>query len=357
MPTSTLTAVQQSTGAPLELLELSLSDPGPHDVLVRMTTTGVCQSQLFWMQAPHPVPMLFGHEGLGVVDAIGSEVTGIAEGDTVMVTWLPRAGGRHPGRASIALPSGATAYSPNVYTWSKHAVVDELYVVPLPAERAGLDAVAVVGCAVVTGAGAVTHAADVTEGESVVVIGAGGVGLSAVAAAHVRGAGSVIAVDVEDDKLALARKMGATDVVNAAEVDPVQVVKDLTGGGADYAFDCVANDTTLNQAIDAVRAAGPGTGRGGTVVMVGLPHGPLMLNVGPGNIQGNLITGQKTLIGTTAGGASQEDIAGFLDWHDQGLLDLDLLVTDRYRFEDVARAADDLANRRIAGRALLGFEA
>jgi S-(hydroxymethyl)glutathione dehydrogenase/alcohol dehydrogenase len=354
---STLTAVQQSTGAPLELLELTLPDPAPHDVLVRMTTTGVCQSQLFWMQAPHPVPMLFGHEGLGVVSATGSAVTVVSAGDTVMVTWLPRVGDHSPGRASIVLPNGTTAWSPNVYTWSQHALVDELYVVPLPPERAGLDAVAVAGCAVVTGAGAVTHAADLVEGETAVVIGAGGVGLCAIAAAKVRGAGAVIAVDVEDDKLELARKMGATDVINSTGIDPVQAIKDLTGGGADYAFDCVATDSTLNQAVDAVRSAGPGDGRGGTVVLVGLPHGPLTLNVGPAHISGNLITGQKTLIGTTAGGASQEDIVGFLDWHDRGLLDLNLLVTDRYRFEDVAQAADDLGHRRIAGRALLGFEA
>lgn len=353
MSTTTVAVVQDHAQGPIELREVTLPQLGKNDVLVQMHATGVCQSQLYWMEATHKDPMLFGHEGYGTVLATGQAVQSVHEGDKVLITWVPRASDRPAQRSSIELQDGVTAWSPNVYTWAEHTVVDELYVLPIDKKNAQ-DFVAIVGCAVVTGAGAVCFAADTQPGDTVAIFGAGGVGLSAIAAAAVRGAGRIIAVDLEADKLDLALHFGATDTINASTQDPVAVINELTGG-VDKAFDCVANNTTLNQAIDCTRSVMPGTGSpGGTTVLVGLPQGPLTLELGPNRHSGgNLITGQKRLIGTAAGGAKQTDIATFLDWYSQGQLDLAALVTDRYDFVDVHQAVSDLTNRRIRGRALL----
>lgn len=346
MPIDTRIIVQEVTDSPLALREVTLPDPGPHDVLVEIHATGVCQSQLYWMHATHPDPMLFGHEGFGTVRAIGSAVAHVAVGDAVMITWVPRDEGRVPNRASVTLPDGRTAYSPNVYTWAEHALVDELYVMPLPPE-ARQDVVSVAGCAVVTGAGAVCHAAPVEAGQTVAVFGVGGVGLSTVAAAAVRGAARIVAIDLDPDKLAFAKQFGATDTIDASVTDdPAAAVLDLTGG-VDIAVDCVGHNSTIAQALASVRAGHVGGPRGGTVVLVGLPKGPTELNLA------GVIGGQKQIVGTTAGSCRQTDIETFLDWHLDGRLDLHTLVTNRYALADISRAVSDLAAGQVLGRAIV----
>ncbi|CAM3048144.1 zinc-binding dehydrogenase [Prescottella defluvii] len=346
MPTDTRIIVQDATDGPLSLREVTLPDPGPHDVLLRIHATGVCQSQLYWMHAARPGPMLFGHEGYGTVVATGSAVTHVAAGDAAMITWVPRTDDRTPTRAAVDLPDGRTAHSPNVYTWAEHTLVDELYVLPLgPESRA--DVVSIVGCAVVTGAGALCHAAPVEAGNTVAVFGVGGVGLSAVAAASIRGASRIVAVDLDADKLAFAKQFGATDTIDASITDnPSATILELTGG-VDIAVDCVGHSSTTVQALDSVRAGRVGGTRGGTVVLVGLPKGPTELNLA------GLIGGQKQLVGTSAGGCTQDDIEAFLQWHTDGRLDLDALVTDRYPLADIDAAVGDLASGRVLGRAIV----
>lgn len=346
MPINTRIVVQDITDGPLAVREVTLPDPGPHDVLVRIHATGVCQSQLYWMHANHPDPMLFGHEGFGTVLATGSAVTHIAVGDAAMITWVPRTDGRAPARASIDLPDGRTAHSPNVYTWAEHALVDELYVMPLAPESSH-DVVSIVGCAVVTGAGALCHAAPVKAGDTVAVFGVGGVGLSAVAAASIRGASRIVAVDLDAEKLAFAKQFGATDTIDASLTDnPAAAILELTGG-VDIAVDCVGHASTTVQAVDSVRAGRVGGPHGGTAVLVGLPKGPTELNLA------GLIGGQKRLVGTSAGGCRQDHIDTFLDWHTDGLLDLDALVTNRYTLDEIDRAVADLAAGQVLGRAIV----
>lgn len=346
MTTSARIIVQDKGHGPLELREVTLPDPGPHEVLIRMHASAVCQSQLFWMNFDHPTPMLFGHEGYGTVVAAGSAVSHVTEGDAVLVTLLPRQSDRAPIRASIELPGGTTAYSPNVYTWGDHALADELYVVALPS-NAHSDVVSILGCAVITGAGAVCNAAPVPPGGTVAVFGVGGVGLSAVAAAAVRGASRIVAVDLDADKLAFARRFGATDTIDASSNEDIATKIQKLTGGVDVAVDCVGLQTTTTQALDSLRAGRIGYGRGGTAVIIGLPQGPMTLNVG------SMLGGQKQLVGTTAGGCTHDDLDTFLDWYTQGRLDLDALVTDRYPLEDVSTAVADLAAHKILGRALV----
>ena len=229
MPTPARVVVCPQGPGPLRIEEVDLPDPGPHQVVVKQLASGVCHSQLHQMHGPRAQQQLLGHESTGIVLAAGSEVSHVREGDRVMVTWVIRDpdASRLPVPASLTLPDGSVAQSQNTFTWADHTIADEQYVVAMPAD-APTDVTSIIGCAVMTGAGAVYHTAGVQRGESVAVFGVGGVGLSAITGAAVVGADPIIAVDLSEEKLDFARRFGATIGVNASEVDPVERIHELT---------------------------------------------------------------------------------------------------------------------------------
>jgi len=353
MTTHARTVVQVNKGGPLHIVETTLGAPGPHQVLVEIKATGLCQSQIFWTQQERKAPVLFGHEGYGFVAAVGAQVTDVKEGDCVLVTWVPRqdAKGRLPETSSLALPGGVVARSPNVHTWADHCLVDELYVRAIQGSRHD-PLMSIIGCAVITGAGAVMSAAGMRKDESVAIFGVGGVGLCAVGAARIAEAGQIIAVDVVDEKLALARQFGATDAVNSRTEDPVDAVMRLRPSrcgchpGVDVAIDCVAMPAVTLQALASLRAGRLGIERGGRCAIVGIPKEPLAINAV------DLLMKEKTLLGALGGSVRQERLDDYIDWYRDGLLDLGALVTDRYEFDDIAAGADALARGAIAGRAI-----
>lgn len=347
---------------PLEVRELALPDPGPHQVVVRQHASGVCHSQLHQMHRPRSGPVLLGHESTGVVIAAGASVTHVTEGDEVLVTWVPRAAGpgvRPPAAATLELGDGAVAVSQNVFTWADHTIADEQFVVKAP-PATPIEAGAIIGCAVMTGAGAVLNTANVQPGDSVAVFGVGGVGLSAIAAARHRGAEPIIAVDLADDKLDFARRFGATQVVNAGRVDPVEAIRDMTRrsdrfdfaaapvAGVDHAFDCIGLEVTMAQIVGAARSGAFGLARGGSAVLVGVPTAALRLDTR------DVLINEKRFIGSLGGSCSPDrDFPLFVDWHREGALDLDALVTERFALDDVNQATEALQAGRIRGRAIL----
>ncbi len=353
MKTRARVVVQPEQDGPLSIVEATVPDPGPHQVRVKLLATGLCQSQIWWLHQPRQAPVLFGHEGYGVATAVGGSVRGIAEGDPVLVTWVPRQApdGRAPEAAALELDDGSVARSANVYTWAEHCLADALYVKPIRG-RPDDPALSIVGCAVITGAGSVIGAGAVKRGDSVAVFGVGGVGLSAVAAARVVGAGRIVAVDVDSAKLALAKRFGATDGVDSRDGPPSDAIlrmKPLRCGchpGVDVALDCVAIPDVTRQALASVRAGRLGIERGGRCVLVGIPKQPLELDTL------SMLMKEQTLAAALAGSCAQERIDDFLDWHRDGLLDLSALVTDRFRFDEIPIAADALARGKIAGRAI-----
>ena len=361
MATSAKVAVSgEAADSPVELIDVELPDPVGHEVLVEIGITALCHSQLHHLASPRRMAM--GHEATGVVAQVGPDVRSVSPGDTVLVTWVPKDAGhadRAAAPAAVALPDGDVAFSPNVYTWGSHVVVDEMYVVPLP-DDVDLDIASVLGCAVITGAGAVLHTAQVQAGQSVAIIGVGGVGLCAVAAAAKLGASPIIAVDLSDDKLDMAMRFGATHGVNAAAVDdPIAAVRALTPGegldfarqpvfGPDYVFDCIGKPATVAQALQMVRPGRYTINRGGMAVVVGVPTAQLELPPAP------LLVGERTLIGSIGGSCSPgTDVPRFIEWWKAGELDLDHLVTVRYPLERINDAVADLKAGRIEGRALL----
>ncbi len=351
MQLTTRVVVQDEPGARLSYREAELAAPGPHGVVVDMRASGVCHSQLATMSWQRSAPLLFGHEGLGTVVRTGAAVSGLDEGLSVLISWLPRSGheGRRVEPGQAWLPANRRmAVAPNVYTWAEHCLVDEVYVTPLPAGTDEPEA-AVLGCAVVTGMGTVCTAAPVTVGSTVAVYGVGGVGLCAVAGARMRNAGRIIAVDRGPRKLDFARRFGATDTVDVNRTDPVEAIRQITADarGVDLAVDCVGTEHTLRQALKSVRSGTLGARRGGTVALVGLPPATLTIDAE------ELLRGEKSLVGSCGGSSETRDIARFADWCRQGHLDLRALVTDRFTFDQVPDAVEALRRGEILGRALI----
>ena len=364
MTTSARVVVALPAG-PLQVRDVELPAPTSTQVVIRQSASGICHSQLHQLHRPRSAPVLLGHESTGVVVGRGSDVTHVDVGDTVFVTWVPRspaAAANWRGGYSLALGDGTSASVSDVFTWGTHTVADESFVVKVPAGTAP-DVTSIIGCAVMTGAGAVMNTANVKAGQSVAIFGVGGVGLSAVVAAKEVGADVIIAVDLDDVKLEFAKRFGATHVVNGKNGDAVEQIRALTTGrydglgfrglaisGVDYAFDCIGHKSTMEQILAAARPGRFGVERGGTAVLVGVPTTGMDLNVS------EMLFSEKTYIGSIGGSCTPDrDFPTFVEWYADGRLPLDEMVTERFAIDDVNEACDALSNGKIRGRAIFEF--
>ena len=362
MGTPARAVVMPPAPGPLEIQEIDIPDPGPTQVVVKQFASGICHSQLHQMHGPRRRAGLLGHESTGVVLKKGSAVSHVDEGDTVLVTWVPRDAANAsgpPSRPSLTLGGGETV-SQAVFTWADHTIADEQLVVGAPSNIA-TDVTAIIGCAVMTGAGAVLNTANVREGDSVAIFGVGGVGLSAVVGAKMRGADPIIAVDLDDEKLEFAKRFGATDGINAGKVNAVEAIHALTGKldrtdperpgtGVEFAFDCIGLKVTMEQIVPACRPGRTGMCHGGIAVLVGVPQTKVELNA----IE--ILAQEKTFRGSIGGSCSPErDFPMFLDWHASGVLDLESMVTERYAIDDINEATTALEEGRVSGRSILEF--
>jgi S-(hydroxymethyl)glutathione dehydrogenase/alcohol dehydrogenase len=350
-------AILWEQGAPLSVEPVELDPPEAGEVLVEVKAAGVCHSDLHPARGdwPMPTPVVLGHEGAGIVRDVGPGVTRVRPGDHVVFCWAPACGRCPPCRAGLAvqcdrlekttyrnrLPSGASRLrarqqrvAPFLGTacFADHTVVAEEGAVAV-SQDVPFDVLASLGCAVVTGVGAVMHAARVPAGAHVAVIGAGGVGLNVVQGAALAGCEQIIAVDRGGSPLALARAFGATDLL-AASAGVAGAVRDLTGGrGADYVFDTVGTPETV---VDAVAAAR----KGGTVVVTGLARldGLAQLPMFPFVMQ------EKRLMGSVYGsGDPTRDIPRLVALYEQGMLKLRELVSRTYALAGINEALAALA--------------
>ncbi len=342
--------------------EVELPDPGPHQVLLRIRSTGLCHSQLHEIDEAREQDVALGHEATADVLAVGSEVDHLRPGDRAIIGGIPRtidAPTRRPESARIGLSDGRVAICQGVYTWADHALLDELYVVKVPRETPA-DVTCIVGCAVMTGAGAVLNTASVKPGQSVAIFGAGGIGLCAIAAARIVGADPIFAVDVDATKLAAARRHGATHMIDAREVDPVEAIRSLTRSeaetdimgqpvaGVDVVFDCVGSDVTARQLLPTARSKPFGAEGGSQAILVGIPAGDFPVS------PLDLFVHEKRLTGSLAGSCRPDrDIPIFLEWAAQGALDLEGLVTRRLALDELNDAIDALRRGEIEGRAIV----
>jgi alcohol dehydrogenase len=352
---------------PFAIEEVELEAPGEGEALVRIRAAGLCHSDLSTVNGdrPRPMPMVLGHEAAGEVVELGPGVKGLGVGDHVILVFVPSCGacvpcmeGR-PGLCEPAVPAnaGGTLISGarrlrlgglpvnhhiGVSAFAEYAVVSRNSLVridkDLPFEEAAL-----FGCAVVTGAGAVFNTAKLPAGASVAVVGLGGVGLMSMLAARAGGSRQVIAIDTLDDKLKLAKQMGATHTVNAASPDAVEQVKAVSGGGVEFAFEMASSVKALELAYKVTR-------RGGTTVTASLPHPDARFAL-PAT---NLVAEERTLKGSYIGSCVPgRDIPRYIALYRQGMLPVDRLLSERIGLADINAGFDRLADGATVRQVLL----
>jgi S-(hydroxymethyl)glutathione dehydrogenase/alcohol dehydrogenase len=351
-------AILWEQGKPLAVEPIDIGSPGPGEVLVEMRAAGVCHSDLHPARGDWPMktPVVLGHEGAGIVREVGSGVTHVRPGDHAVLCWAPACGVCPPcrnGRAVLCdrlekvtfrnrLPSGAShlrAGDQSIAPFLGTACFADFVVVPEEGAVAvspdvPFDALATLGCAVLTGVGAVLGAGQVTPGSNVVVIGAGGVGLNVIQGARIAGSAQIIALDLHERPLALAKQFGATLTIGATVGVPAAIRELTDGRGADFVFDTVGSPTTLTTAMESVR-------KGGTVVLTGLSRA---------DSQGSFamfpfVMQEKKLVGSVYGsGRPIEDIPKLVSMFEQGRLKLRELVARTYPLSKINDALDALAS-------------
>ncbi|MBK4216086.1 zinc-dependent alcohol dehydrogenase family protein [Paracoccus caeni] len=343
---------------PLHLTQIDLDDPGPGELLVRIAAAGLCHSDLSVINGDRPrnMPLVLGHEAAGVVKSVGPHVTRFAPGDHVVLVFAPSCGHCLPcaeGRPALCEPAAVAAGKGSLISGGKrihaggevidhhigvsafagHAVVAEASCVRI-APEIPLDRAALLGCAVLTGVGAVVNTGALRAGQSCAIVGLGGVGLAALLGAVAAGAGQIIAVDLSDEKLKIAQELGATHTVNPADPDALDRLRRITGGGVDLAVELAGAVPALEFAYEAAR-------RGGTVVTAGLPRPEARLPVSPVT----LTTGEKILRGSYMGSCVPvRDIPRYAGLMMAGKLPIDRLVTHELRLDQINEGFDRLAD-------------
>lgn len=365
----TRAAIMYEANKPLKLEEVELDAPKDEEVLVKMVATGICHTDLHNITGvmPVPGPIVLGHEGAGIVEKVGSNVTEVKPGDKVVLAVTPSCGKCHAcltGKSYIcervlptAMATGCMADGTKRLkrkngeelchfmcqsSFAEYAVVEEEVAVKVP-DDTPLDIVCLLGCGGSTGIGGVVKKARVEPGSSVAVFGCGGVGLSAIMAARLAGALRIFAVDIADNKLEKAKELGATDLINSSKEDPVQKIRDTSGGGVDYSFEAVGNSQVIAQAFHS-------TCRAGTAVVLGMaPFGSTV------TIDNYTLLEERVLTGCGAGHLYPRiDIPRYVNLFRAGKLPLDKLVSARYPFEQINTAIKDALDGKVM-RAVIKF--
>ncbi len=354
MPQQVRAVVALAKGQPVSVETITIPDPGPHEVVVAVETCGVCHTDLHYREGGinDDFPFLLGHEATGRVETVGDAVTQVAVGDRVVLAWRAPCGqcracrrgrphlcfdSRHQG-GTMTLQDG-TPLSPalGLGAFAEKTLVGEGACIKVD-ERADPAAVGLLGCGVMAGWGAAVHTAPVQQGDTVAVLGCGGVGDAAVAGAVYAGARQVIAVDLDDRKLEWARGFGATHTVNAGSGDVVQALKDLTGGfGPDVVIDAVGIPATYRQAFEARDLAG-------TVVLVGVPSPDARLDLPLIEYFGRGGALKSSWYGDCL---PSRDFPLLVDLYLQGRFDLEAFVSERIGLDDVEEAFDKMERGEV----------
>ena len=358
-------AVLREVKKPLVIEQVQIQKPGAHEVLIRTVAAGVCHSDLHFVEGlfPYPLPAVLGHESAGVVEQVGSEVRTVKAGDHV-ITCLSAFCGHcehcltgHLSRCispdtkrqksdtpRLAKDGGAMSQFLNLSSFAEQMLIHEHACVKIRKDMP-LDRAALIGCSVMTGVGAVIHTSNVRPGETVAVVGCGGVGLACINGAAIAGAGRIIAIDLQGSKLNLAKQFGATDVINAKDGDPVAKVIEMTSGGVHHSFEAIGLKQTAEQAFKML-------GRGGTCNIIGMI--PFGMNI---ELHGFDFLAEKRIQGSLMGSNRfPVDMPRLVDFYMAGKLKLDDMIARRIKLEDVNEGFDELKRGEIA-RSVIMFDA
>ncbi len=364
-PGSTTTAkaaVMYAANQPLVIEEIEIDEPGQDEVVVKTSASGVCHSDLHFMEGsyPYPTPVVLGHESAGVVEKIGPGVTRVKVGDRVVVAFVASCGAcdfctvgkpylcnnsQALGRfGRIKLNGNPMMQFANMSAFAERQLVHQNALVHVP-DNVPMEMAALVGCSVMTGVGAVANTAKVPVGSTVAVVGAGGIGLNIIQGAALAGASRIIAIDLLENKLAAAKQFGATDVVDASSGDAVAQVQGMTGGGVDFAFEAIGLAKTAEQCWQMLK-------KGGHAYVVGMiPVGQSVSIPGP-----DFIFGEKSIGGSFYGSTRQTvDMPWLMELYRQKRLKIDELISRRYKLDQINEAYDALKNGEV-NRSVIVFE-
>jgi NDMA-dependent alcohol dehydrogenase len=357
-------AICNAIDEPIEVADIDIKDPQAGEVRVRLGASGVCHSDLSVQNGTIliPTPVVLGHEGAGVVEEVGQGVDNLQKGDHIVISWVPQCGDCYfcqydqghlceSGNAAMGtngLLDGTHRFQRDGQdlgqmaasgTWSEETIVPSIGAVKVD-DDIPMTAAALIGCGVLTGFGAAVNTADIREGDTVAVIGCGGVGLNVIQGARYAGAERVIAIDMVPFKLDLAKQFGATDIVNASEGDPVSKVMEMTGQrGADVAFEVIGLGPTIEQTVNMTR-------RGGQSILVGVPKMDVMVNV-PAFL--GLVLQEKTIKGCWYGSSNvHKDVPKLARLYSEGQLKLDELVSREIKLDDVNDALRAMQQGEVA---------
>jgi S-(hydroxymethyl)glutathione dehydrogenase/alcohol dehydrogenase len=358
-------AVLREVRQPLQIENVQIGKPGPREVLIRTACAGVCHSDLHFIEGSYPyaLPAVLGHESACVVEAVGSEVRTVKKGDHVITCLSAYCGHcehcltghlslcqspdvRRGEHEESRLTQGGKAMSQflNLSSFAEYMLVSEHACVAIRQDMP-LDRAALIGCCVMTGVGAVFHTAGVRPGETVAIIGCGGVGLSAINGAAIAGAGRIIAIDMTKSKDSLAREFGATDFICAAETDPVAAVLEISKGGVHHAFEAVGLKKTAEQCFAMLK-------RGGSANLIGMiPVGQTI------ELPGSAFLGEKRIQGSVMGSNRfPVDMPRLVDMYLDGRLKLDKMISHRIKLQHVNEAFSEMKRGEVA-RSVIVFDA
>ncbi len=358
-------AVLRAYNTPLTIEEVSIDKTGPGEVLLKTAASGVCHSDLHIIDGklPAPPPLVLGHEPAGIVEQVGSDVTYVKPGDHVIACLsifcgtcsycttghTNLCGGAMFDRKSGETPRLKAADTP-LYQMAQLGSFAEQMLVPENAlvkirDDMPLDRAALIGCGITTGVGAALNTARVEAGSTCVVIGCGGVGLSIIQGCRIAGANRIIAVDTQEWKLDLAKRVGATDGVSAADGDPIPQVLELTGGGADYAFEAIGLNATVRQALAMTR-------KGGTMIMVGVVAVGENVEL-PGF---DIVINEKKVLGSMMGSnAFRVHMPRYVEFYLNGQLKIDEMISARRPLEEINVCFDEM-RKGAAARSVIVFD-
>jgi len=343
-PVYTEAAILYELNQPLRLLTLEIPDLKPGQVLVDVVYSGICHSQLLEIQGKRGpdrfLPHTLGHEGSGTVLKVSKDVTKVKSGDHVVLSWIKGSGIDVP--FTIYDSKEGLINSGAISTFMDKTVISENRVSPIP-KKMPLREAALLGCAIPTGAGIIMNTTRIQSGSRIAIFGVGGIGLSAVLAASVKGAETIIAVDVFEQKLDHARQLGATHLINAVKKDPLETILDITENlGLDYSIEAAGSKTTMELAFKSIK-----TGGGKCIIAGNLACGE-HISIDPMD----LIKG-KQIVGTWGGETNpDQDIPKYVDWYLSGKMKLDKLITHNYSLKNINKAFKDLENGKVS-RALI----
>jgi S-(hydroxymethyl)glutathione dehydrogenase/alcohol dehydrogenase len=358
-------AVLREVGARLQIEDIQIGKPSPREVLIRTVAAGVCHSDLHFIEGlyPNALPVVLGHESAGVVEQVGRDVRMVKPGDHVITCLSAYCGhcdqcltghlslcnGQETRRGKDEAPRLSHGGAPmaqfaNLSSFAEQMLVHEHACVAVRKDMP-LDRAALIGCGVMTGVGAAIHTSHVRPGESVAVIGCGGVGLAAINGAAIAGAGRIIAIDISPAKDNLSRTFGATDFICAADTDPVKAVMEVTKGGVHHSFEAIGLSRTAEQAFDMLR-------RGGTANVIGMiPVGERI------SLPGSAFLGEKRIQGSVMGSNRfPVDMPRLVDFYMAGKLKLGEMISRRLKLEEVNSAFDDLKRGEVT-RSVIMFDA